>query len=74
MLCKGHRKAGGVIRLWPDDEVTDGLAVAEGIETEGLLSLRERGAAIVFAGVGRATAGAEREGDEHGGQQRAWRW
>ncbi len=26
-------KAGGVVRLWPDEAVTDGLAVAEGIET-----------------------------------------
>jgi putative DNA primase/helicase len=28
-----HRKAGGVIRLWADDEVTTGLVVGEGIET-----------------------------------------
>jgi putative DNA primase/helicase len=28
-----HRKQGGVIRLWPDEAVTYGLAVAEGIET-----------------------------------------
>jgi putative DNA primase/helicase len=27
------QKAGGVVRLWPDEEVTLGLAVAEGIET-----------------------------------------
>lgn len=33
MLLGGHRKAGGVIRLWPDEAVTTGLAVAEGIET-----------------------------------------
>lgn len=33
MLLGGHRKAGGVIRLWPDEAVTHGLAVAEGIET-----------------------------------------
>jgi hypothetical protein len=33
MLLAGHRKAGGVIRLWPDDAVTNGLGVAEGIET-----------------------------------------
>jgi hypothetical protein len=32
-LLAGHVKAGGVIRLWPDDCVTYGLAVAEGIET-----------------------------------------
>lgn len=37
MLLKGHRKAGGTIRLWPDSEVTLGLAVGEGIET--MLSL-----------------------------------
>jgi hypothetical protein len=33
LLLGGHRKAGGVIRLWPDEAVTTGLAVAEGIET-----------------------------------------
>jgi len=33
MLLGGHRKAGGVIRLWPDEAVTTGLAVAEGVET-----------------------------------------
>ncbi|MCA8301293.1 PriCT-2 domain-containing protein [Burkholderia seminalis] len=33
MLLGGHRKAGGVIRLWPDEAVVHGLAIAEGIET-----------------------------------------
>lgn len=33
MLLGGHRKAGGVIRLWPDEAVTTGLAIAEGVET-----------------------------------------
>lgn len=33
LLLKGHRKAGGVIRLWPNDAVTQGLGLAEGIET-----------------------------------------
>jgi putative DNA primase/helicase len=33
LLLAGHRKLGGVIRLWPDDEVTLGLGIAEGIET-----------------------------------------
>lgn len=33
MLLGGHRKAGGVIRLWPDEAVTYGLGVAEGIES-----------------------------------------
>jgi putative DNA primase/helicase len=32
-LLAGHRKAGGVIRLWPDECVTSGLAIAEGIES-----------------------------------------
>ena len=32
-LLKGHRKAGGCIRLWPDSDVHSGLAIAEGIET-----------------------------------------
>jgi putative DNA primase/helicase len=33
MLAANHRAKGGVIRLWPDEAVTLGLAVAEGIET-----------------------------------------
>jgi putative DNA primase/helicase len=33
MLLGGHEKQGGVIRLWPDEDVTTGLAVGEGIET-----------------------------------------
>lgn len=33
MLLGGHRKAGAVCRLWPDEAVTTGLGVAEGIET-----------------------------------------
>lgn len=33
MLLGGHRKAGGCIRLWPDEAVTMGLGVGEGVET-----------------------------------------
>lgn len=33
MLLGGHRKKGGVIRLWPDEYMTHGVAVTEGIET-----------------------------------------
>ena len=33
LLLAGHRKQGGCIRLTPDDEVTMGLGLAEGIET-----------------------------------------
>jgi putative DNA primase/helicase len=33
LLLKGHRAHGGVIRLFPDDEVTTGLCLAEGLET-----------------------------------------
>lgn len=33
LLLGGHRKQGGVIRLWPDESVTYGLGIAEGIET-----------------------------------------
>jgi putative DNA primase/helicase len=33
LLWPGLPKVGGVVRLWPDDELTTGLAVAEGIET-----------------------------------------
>lgn len=32
-LLKGHRKARGVVRLWPDESITRGLAVAEGLES-----------------------------------------
>ena len=28
-----HQKKGGVIRLWPDEDVTTGIAIAEGVET-----------------------------------------
>ncbi|BCO32879.1 hypothetical protein TspCOW1_29820 [Thiohalobacter sp. COW1] len=33
LLARGHKTAGGAIRLWPDEAVTHGLALAEGIET-----------------------------------------
>lgn len=33
LLLKDHPISGGVIRLWPDDAVTSGLGIAEGIET-----------------------------------------
>ena len=33
ILLAGHRKRGGVIRLWPDEAVACGLALAEGIES-----------------------------------------
>ncbi len=33
LLLGGHRKKGGVIRLWPDEAVTYGLAIAEGVES-----------------------------------------
>ena len=33
LLLGGHKKKGGVIRLWPDEAVTYGLALAEGVES-----------------------------------------
>lgn len=33
LLLKDHAKAGGVIRLWPDESIAEGLGIAEGIET-----------------------------------------
>jgi putative DNA primase/helicase len=33
LLLKGHRKSGGVVRLWPDECVTQALGLAEGIES-----------------------------------------
>lgn len=41
LLLAGHRKAGAVCRLWPDEAVTLALGVAEGIETS--LSLAHAG-------------------------------
>lgn len=33
LLLKDHAKAGGCVRLWPDEDLTEGLGIAEGIET-----------------------------------------
>lgn len=33
LLLGGHRKAGGCVRLWPDEVVSAGLGVGEGIES-----------------------------------------
>lgn len=33
LFLRGHRKKGGVIRLWPDEAVTRGLFLAEGVES-----------------------------------------
>lgn len=33
LLLAGHRKAGAVVRLWPDEALTTGIGVAEGVET-----------------------------------------
>jgi hypothetical protein len=33
LFLKNHSKKGCVVRLWPDDAVTTGLAVGEGVET-----------------------------------------
>lgn len=33
LLLKGHQKAGAVCRLWPDEYVTHGLGIAEGLES-----------------------------------------
>jgi hypothetical protein len=32
-FLSGYQKTGGVIRLWPDDWITTGLGLAEGVET-----------------------------------------
>lgn len=49
LLLSGHRKSGGCIRLSPDDDVTLGLGLAEGIETA--LAVMRRGWAPVWATV-----------------------
>ena len=48
LLLKDHAKAGGVVRLWPDDAIAEGLGIAEGIETA--LSLAH-GFAPVWAAI-----------------------
>ena len=48
MLLGNHRKQGGVIRLWPEEYLTHGLAVTEGLETA--LSLAH-GFAPVWAAI-----------------------
>lgn len=48
LLWPGLPKAGGVVRLWPDEEVTTGLAVAEGMETALTLA---RGFGLAWATV-----------------------
>ncbi len=49
LLLTGHRKSGGCIRLSPDDEVTLGLGLAEGIETA--LAVMRIGYAPIWATV-----------------------
>lgn len=48
LLWPGLPKGGGVVRLWPDEEVTMGLGVAEGIETALTMAL---GLAPVWAAI-----------------------
>ena len=42
MLATKHRKRGGAIRLWPDEAVTRGLGIAEGVETALAIATHER--------------------------------
>lgn len=86
LLLGGHRKEGGVIRLWPDEAVTYGLAVAEGIETA--LSLAHAFAPVwacidagnmaklpVLAGIESLLIGADRDpAGERGASDCAQRW
>ena len=50
LLLTGHRKSGGCIRLSPDDDVTLGLGLAEGIET-ALAVMTRFGFAPIWATV-----------------------
>lgn len=49
LLLKGHRKAGGVIRLVGDAEVSTGLGIGEGIETA--LSVMAAGWSPIWAAI-----------------------
>jgi putative DNA primase/helicase len=55
LLVKGGEKKGGVVRLWPDEELVYGLCVGEGLET--LLSAA-RGFTPVWACLDAANLGA----------------
>jgi putative DNA primase/helicase len=81
MQLGGHRKAGAVCRLWPDEAVALGLGVAEGIETALSLAhaFQPVWAAIdagnlatlpVLDGVESLTIGADND-ESHTGQRAA---
>ncbi|CBJ38919.1 protein of unknown function [Ralstonia solanacearum CMR15] len=86
LLLGGHRKQGGVIRLWPDEAVTTGLGIAEGIETA--LSLAWAYAPVwacidagnlagfpVLSGIEALTIGADNDAAGHAAAQAcAARW
>lgn len=55
LLWKGANKKGGCIRLWPDDEITTGLAIGEGIETALALA---RGFGLAWSTVDAANLAA----------------
>jgi hypothetical protein len=55
MLLAKHRKAGGCIRLWPDDVVHLGIGLAEGIETALTMA---RGFTPVWACIDAGNLGA----------------
>jgi hypothetical protein len=56
LLLKSHRKAGGVIRLSPDDEVTARLGIGEGLET--CLTVLAGGWAPVWCAIDAGNIGA----------------
>lgn len=55
LLIPGHSKSGAVIRLWPDEAITHGLGLAEGIESA--LSLAHAGLPV-WAAIDAGNLGA----------------
>ena len=54
-LLPGHRSS-GVVRIWPDDEITMGLVIGEGIET--CLAAARAGLTPVWSAISAGNMGA----------------
>jgi putative DNA primase/helicase len=81
LLLAKHSKSGGVVRLWPDEEVTLGLAIAEGLESAlaaarvfvpiwSTLDASNMAAFPVLAGIEALTIFADHDAPDRLGRQR----
>jgi len=86
LLLGKHSKQGGVVRLWPDEAVTYGLGIAEGIETAlsmahaytpvwACIDAGNLGALPVLGGIETLLIGADNDpAGARGAEQCAQRW